>query len=250
MRLDALLVERGLVGSRSLARRLIEAGVVSLRESGQLRTLSRPADEFGPDAELVVAESALTRYVSRGGLKLEAAMRAAQVSAAGLDCLDIGQSTGGFTDCLLKHGARSVTGVDVGHGQLTMSLRTDPRVRCLEGVNIRTLTPEQLAAAQSPTVFALIVIDVSFISLAHVLNRAAHLGSPAATLLALIKPQFEVGAARVGKGGIVRSANIHREVIERVSGYAHEAGWTVLATVPSELLGGDGNREFFLHARL
>lgn len=250
MRLDTLLVERGFAGSRSLARRLIEDGAVSLREDSGLRELRRPAEDFDAQAPIIVAESALTRYVSRGGLKLEAALRAARISVVDLDCLDIGQSTGGFTDCLLRHGARSVTGVDVGHSQLAPSLREDPRVKCLEGINIRHLEAQHLAQLNAPLQFACIVIDVSFISLAHVLGVATRFATSGTLLLALVKPQFEAGLAHVGKGGIVRSEAVHRAVLTQVHGFAQDAGWQVHASFESALSGGDGNREFFIQASL
>ena len=248
MRADALLVHRGLVASRTLARRLIEAGAVCARVAGVSAPVARASADLPEDAELEIAQAPESRYVSRGGLKLEGALLRAAIDPAGLVCLDIGQSTGGFTDCLLRHGASRVVGIDVGHGQLDARLRGDPRVRAFERVNVRELAPAGLGDAMPPEGFGLVAIDVSFISLERVLPVAAALAAPGATLLALVKPQFEAGPGGVGKGGIVKSPAVHAEVRARIVAAARSAGWTVRDWFDSPIAGGDGNREFFLYA--
>lgn len=208
-------------------------------------------------AALELLDDAESRYVSRGGLKLEGALKATGVQVQGLRCLDVGQSTGGFTDCLLQHGAARVVGVDVGHGQLHPRLRADPRVQALEGVNARHLDASLLIAAGAvQTVarglfdadFDLIVGDLSFISLTLVLPALAALLAPAGELLLLVKPQFELQPADIGKGGIVRDASLYAQVEQRLRAACADAGLPVLHWLPSPIAGGDGNREFFVHA--
>lgn len=245
VRADELLVARGLASSRAEALRLILAGRVT--------AAGVPVDKGGrllpPDAAVRVREA--PRFVSRGGEKLEAALRALGVDPAGCVCLDVGASTGGFTDCLLHLGARRVYAVDVGHGQLHPRLRADPRVRCLEGVNARHLVP-----ALFPEPPSLAVVDVSFISLEKVLPAvAACLAVPAGgtaagqrpTIVALVKPQFEAGPRAVGRGGVVRDPAVHREVLLRLVTFAARQGLGPRAVVDSPLRGPKGNREFFLH---
>ncbi len=245
MRADRLLVARGLASSRTLAQRLIDAGRVRAGES-LVRKASETLDEHTP---LSVAPGEEDRYVSRGGLKLAAALLAGAIDPRGLDCLDVGQSTGGFTDCLLRSGARRVVGIDVGHGQLHARLRDDPRVRTFEGVNARSIDAGTLGEAMPPEGFALIVVDVSFISLALVLPALAALAACDAGLVALVKPQFEVGRDGLDKRGIVRDRGAGVRVRERIAGAAREAGWTVRRWIDSPITGGDGNREFLLVAR-
>jgi 23S rRNA (cytidine1920-2'-O)/16S rRNA (cytidine1409-2'-O)-methyltransferase len=185
------------------------------------------------------------RYVSRGATKLVAGLDAFRIDPAGKNCLDIGASTGGFTDVLLERGARQVVAVDVGHGQLDWRLRTDPRVLVLERTNARHLTAEALPGAP-----ALVVCDASFIGLRTVLPAALGLAAPAAELVALIKPQFEAGPEAVGKGGVVRDAAVHEAVCASVRDWLEATlGWTVLGLVPSPILGPKGNREFLIGAR-
>ena len=255
MRADQLLVERGLAASRSQAQRLIAAGARWLSPTGW-RPLAK-ADELPPQAEVELLDAAEARYVSRGGLKLESALRDCGLHVAGWRCLDVGQSTGGFTDCLLQHGAASVLGVDVGHDQLHPRLRADARVRVLEGINARHLTATQLiaddadvvrATASSVPKFDLIVADLSFISLTLVLPALVPLLAPGGQLLLLVKPQFELQPGAIGKGGIVRDAAQHAAVEQRLRHAAAEAGLAVRHWRPSPIAGGDGNREFFLHA--
>jgi len=236
-RLDKILVERGLAPSRERARALILAGRVLVDE--------RPADKAGV---LVPAGAALRLrgedhpYVSRGGVKLEHALATFAIVVAGRVALDVGASTGGFTDCLLQRGARRVIAVDVGYGQLAWQLRQDPRVTCLEKTNIRHLAPERL-----PEVPDLAVIDASFISLAKVLPNTLRLLAPTAELVALVKPQFEVGKGQVGKGGVVRDPEQHRRVLTEVQALATELGLTVRGVTESPLLGPKGNKEFLIH---
>ncbi len=249
MRADQLLVERGLAASRSQAQRLIAAGARWLSPSGW-REVSK-SDELPADAEVELLDAAEARYVSRGGLKLEGALRATGLDVAGWHCLDVGQSTGGFTDCLLAHGARQVTGVDVGHGQLHPRLRGDARVRVLEGVNARHLAAAQLmATGVDDARFDLIVGDLSFISLTLVLPVLAPLLKAGGHLLLLVKPQFELQPADIGKGGIVRDAARHAEVEQRLRAACADAGLIVRHWLPSPIAGGDGNREFFIHAAM
>ncbi|MFP5412375.1 MAG: TlyA family RNA methyltransferase [Gammaproteobacteria bacterium] len=251
MRADQLLVARGLAASRTRARELIDAGAVRVRTAGGDEPVGKPSAQLADDAELLVDDSARPRHVSRGGLKLEGALAASGVDPRGLTCLDLGQSTGGFTDCLLQAGAARVVGVDVGHGQLHPSLRADPRVAAFEGVNVRGL-PEAadaaLRAALPEAGFDLVVADLSFISLAHALAPAAALLREGGILLALVKPQFEVGPGGVDSRGIVRDASRHAEVRQRIEAAARAAGLAPRGWHDSPIRGGDGNREFFLHA--
>jgi len=236
-RIDRLLVRRGIVETRERAQALVLAGQVFV--NGE--RVDKPGKSVPEDARIEVHGFAL-RYVSRGGLKLEAALRAFDISVVGAVCLDIGASTGGFTDCLLQHGARSVYAVDVGHGQLDWRLRRDPRVIVREGVNARYLKPEDF-----PTLFDLITIDVSFISLTKILPAAASLLKPSGTILALIKPQFEVGRGEVGRGGVVRDPEKHRRAVEGIRTFAErELSLTCVGVVESPILGSEGNKEFFI----
>ena len=263
MRADQMLVERGLAASRSQAQRLIAAGARWRGQaSGQHWRPLAKSDELRPDAEIELLDAAEARYVSRGGLKLEGALRACGLDVRGWHCLDVGQSTGGFTDCLLQHGAAHVTGVDVGHGQLHPKLAQDTRVTALEGINARSLDASQLIAGcarhetaaghfvtENNVGFELVTGDLSFISLTLVLPALAPLVRPGGHLLMLVKPQFELQPAQLGKGGIVRDASLFDAVEARVRAAAAEAGLRVAAWLPSPIAGGDGNREFFLHAR-
>ena len=249
-----MLVAMGLAASRTQARALIEAGAVQLRSVSGFETLRKPSAEIAHDAEIVIDEGARPRHVSRGGLKLEGALAAAGIDPSGMVCLDLGQSTGGFTDCLLQAGAARVVGIDVGHGQLHPSLGGDRRVLAFEGINVRALTapeygsPSAFRAAVPPGGFDLVVADLSFISLAHALAPAAALLRPGGTLLALVKPQFEVGPGGVDSRGIVRNERSYAEIRERIERAARQAGLVPRGWHESPLRGGDGNREFFLHA--
>ncbi len=235
-RLDDLLVARGLAETRSQAQRLILAGQVFIGDAAA----DKPGQKVAADAPVRV--SAGLRYVSRGGLKLEAALDAFQIAPAGLVCADIGASTGGFTDCLLQRGAARVYAIDVGYGQLAWSLRTDPRVILLERVNIRHL--EGL-----PEPAALATVDVSFIGLGLVLPRIVALLVPAGQVIALIKPQFEVGKGQVGKGGVVRDPQLHRSAIRKVLGEAIALGLAPAGLIRSPITGPAGNVEFLVWLR-
>jgi 23S rRNA (cytidine1920-2'-O)/16S rRNA (cytidine1409-2'-O)-methyltransferase len=330
MRADVYLVERGHAATRSQAQRLIAGGVQwRLAPSLPWQNVAKNGDEIPEIAEVQLLDGAEARYLSRGGLKLEGALNATGLSVAGLQCLDVGQSTGGFTDCLLQHGAAQVVGVDVGHGQLHERLRNDPRVIGVEGLNARSLTAdslregcedalseqveqdpednetlpeapyawmrnggevdeeyddsddakehdveafkaERLAKARAraegtlptvrrrragrenvaiPAVFDLVTGDVSFISLTLILPAVAPLLAPGGTLLMLVKPQFELQPGQVGKGGIVRDESLYPVVEQRIRESCAAAGLVVTAWLPSAIEGGDGNREFFVHAR-
>ena len=236
-RLDQLLVERGLAESRARAQALIMAGLVF---SGE-RRLDKAGMLVAEDAPLVV-KGRDHPWASRGGLKLAHALDRFEIDPTGLVCLDVGASTGGFTDVLLSRGAARVYAVDVGRGQLAWKLRVDPRVIVLERVNARDLTP-----ALIPERIDLVVCDVSFISLTLALPPALTLTAPCARLVALIKPQFEVGRDQVGKGGIVRDSGARREVCERISAWlATQPGWEVLGLVESPITGAEGNLEYLL----
>ena len=235
-RLDRLLVARGLAPSRERAQRAILAGEVRIGD----RRAEKASESVPIDAELRI-EPRATRFASRGGEKLEGALAAFGLDVAGTVCLDVGASTGGFTDCLLGRGARRVVALDVGYGQLDWRLRTDPRVEVLERTNVRGVARERFAEA-----IDLATIDVSFISLSLVLPKVAELVRPGADVIALVKPQFEVGKGEVGKGGVVRDPELHRAVVERVRADAARLGFEECGFVESPLLGPKGNREFFL----
>jgi 23S rRNA (cytidine1920-2'-O)/16S rRNA (cytidine1409-2'-O)-methyltransferase len=244
MRADQLLVARGLAPTRTLAQRLIEAGCVEAAGVA-VRRASQPLDDAVP---LRVDSGELDRYVSRGGLKLAGALAATGVPVAGRVCLDVGQSTGGFTDCLLQAGAARVVGIDVGHAQLHPRLRADPRVTCIEGVNARAIDAARLGATAPAGGFGIVVVDVSFISLTQVVPALAALAAPGASLLALVKPQFEVGRAGLDGRGLVRSPALYPPVRAAVSACVADHGWSVRAWLDSPIAGGDGNREFFICA--
>lgn len=242
MRADQLLVERGLAASRSQAQRLI-AGGVRWFDGAAWRAVAKNGDDLPEAAQLELLDTAESRYVSRGGLKLEGALRSAGLEPAGWTCLDVGQSTGGFTDCLLQHGAARVTGVDVGHGQLHEKLRRDARVVAIEKLNARELTASQVGGG-----FDLVTGDLSFISLTLVLPALAPLLRAGGHLLMLAKPQFELQPGQVGKGGVVRDASHYAEVERKLRGACEGLGLQVRGWYDSAITGGDGNREFFIHA--
>ena len=236
-RVDKLLVERGLAPSRARAQALVMAGAVLVGE----QRVEKSSEMFAPDAPLRVrgADDPAARYVGRGGLKLEKALREFGLDPSGLVCLDVGASTGGFTDCLLQHGARRVVAVDVGRNQLDYRLRTDPRVEVREGVNARHLAPADFGER-----FDLAVMDVSFISAAKVLPAVAPLLNDGGRAVVLVKPQFEVGRGEVGKGGIVTDPRQHARVVGEVNDAARALGLRVLGVTESPITGADGNREF------
>jgi 23S rRNA (cytidine1920-2'-O)/16S rRNA (cytidine1409-2'-O)-methyltransferase len=248
LRLDRLLVERGLVPSRERAQSLILAGRVLVDE--------QKVDKAGA----AIASDAVIRvlgddppYVSRGGLKLAAALTHWQIGVRGRVCMDVGASTGGFSDCLLQNGARQVIALDTGYGQMDLKLRSDTRVRLLEKTNARYLTPTQLWPDDAPReLIELIAMDVSFISATLVLPAVIEcvLASGAARfdLITLVKPQFEAGREQVGKGGIVRDTEAQQSAVRKVSAAVEQLGGTEIKCIESPILGGEGNREFLLHA--
>ncbi len=247
MRLDLLLVERGLAASRERARALILAGRVLVRE----QKIDKPGTAVAEDSPIrLLGED--QPYVSRGGLKLAAALDHWQIDATGRACLDVGASTGGFTDCMLQHGAAHVTAVDTGFGQIAMKLRNDPRVRLMERTNARLLEPGSLAAAPTThdgSALTLLVMDVSFISATLVLPPVLAAAPTLAAAVILVKPQFEAGRQHVGKGGIVRDPAAHELAVDKVAECVRSLGWQVVETIPSPITGAEGNREFLLYAR-
>ena len=298
MRADLFLVDHGFATTRSQAQRLIASGVQwRVEAEGAWKKVAKNGDELPATAELQVLDTSEAKYISRGGLKLEGALISTGLDVTGLRCLDIGQSTGGFTDCLLQRGAVQVTGVDVGHGQLHDSLRNDPRVVCIEGVNARSLTADDLLAddplfddedatdfiasrartarekhdfdddpgagpatgldeasgpdgeADAATAFDFLTGDLSFISLTLVLPAVVRLLKPDGHLLMLVKPQFELQPGQIGKGGIVRDAAHFVFVEKRLRDACAALGLQVLGWLESPIEGGDGNREFFIHAQ-
>jgi 23S rRNA (cytidine1920-2'-O)/16S rRNA (cytidine1409-2'-O)-methyltransferase len=276
MRIDQLLVQNQLASTRSQAQRLIADGV-EWQQGDTWKRVAKNGDDVPEDAPVRLLNDAEARYVSRGGLKLEAALMHLGLDVTGLACLDVGQSTGGFTDCLLQHGAVSVVGVDVGSAQLHPQLRTDPRVLCVEKVNARALVADDLIAAYEDSVgadgmfddeddddlaesfeaeakgfvppFDLVVADLSFISQTLVLPAVVPLLKSGGTLLTLVKPQFELQPGQVGKGGIVKDASMYLLVEQRLRDACAGLGLMVTAWFDSPISGGDGNREFFICAR-
>ncbi|HEV7474426.1 MAG TPA: TlyA family RNA methyltransferase [Pyrinomonadaceae bacterium] len=236
-RIDKLLVERGLAETRTKAQALVMAGLVLIDE----QRANKPSDTVTPNATIRIkgGDDPAARYVGRGGVKLAAALSEFAIDVTGLRCLDVGASTGGFTDCLLQHEAASVIALDVGHNQIDWRLRTDARVEVREGINARHLTPDDFAAR-----FDLVVMDVSFISATKVFPAIVGLLESDGRLITLIKPQFEVGRGEVGKGGIVRDAKQHARVVAEVNDAAKELGLEVRGVIESPIHGADGNVEF------
>lgn len=236
-RLDVLLVKRNLAPSREKAKALIMSGNVFVENQREDK-----AGSLFPEEAQIEIHGNMLRYVSRGGLKLEKAMAEFQINLNGKTCMDIGASTGGFTDCMLQNGAKKVFAVDVGYGQFAWKLRQDERVVCMEKTNIRYVTPEDIGELLD---FA--SVDVSFISLSKVLPPAAALLKEHAEMICLIKPQFEAGREKVGKKGVVRDRNVHLEVIENVIRFAEDTGFTVRHLSYSPIKGPEGNIEYLIH---
>ena len=242
VRLDTLLVQRRLAASRERARAMILAGQVRIdgtpsAKAGALVPVDREITLITPDHP----------YVGRGGVKLAHALETFGISVQGKETLDIGASTGGFTDVLLRRGAAHVVALDVGHGQLDWRLRNDPRVVTLERVNARSINPDRLPSTLQH--FDIVTIDVSFISLKQIVPVVPTLLNPGADVLALVKPQFEAGRAEVSKKGLIHDPVVHSRVVDEVSTAAHKVGLTPVAVTPSPITGMEGNREFFLHLR-
>ena len=250
MRVDQLLVERGLAASRSQAQRLIAAGVRWRLGDGPWKTVVKNGDELRETAELELLDAAESRFVSRGGLKIEAALKHTGINVTGQHCLDVGQSSGGFTDALLQDGALGVVGVDVGQAQLHPRLRADPRVVCIEKCNARDMTSETIhEAGVEDASFDLIVGDLSFISQTLVWPALVPLLRPTGQMLMLVKPQFELQPAQIGKGGLVKDASSYAVVRERIAQTCEDSGLQLQDYFESAITGGDGNREFFVWAR-
>ena len=238
-RLDVLLVKKNLAESREKAKAVIMAGIVYVDDQKE----DKAGSMFEETAKIEVRGSTL-KYVSRGGLKLEKAMTHFGVTLDQKICMDVGASTGGFTDCMLQNGAVKVYSVDVGHGQLAWKLRNDPRVVCMEKTNIRYVTPEEI-----PDKIQFVSIDVSFISLTKVLGPVKALMEPDGQVVCLIKPQFEAGREKVGKKGVVRERSVHLEVIRMVAAFAGSIGFEALHLEFSRIKGPEGNIEYLLHLR-
>lgn len=247
MRADVALQVRGLAPSRSAAARLIEAGEVSIEIAGACRPVRRAAEPVDEGQRLVVAGRRETRFVSRAGDKLEAAIAALGIDVAGRIVLDVGISTGGFSDCLLRRGVARIVGIDVGHGQLHPRLAADPRVVLFEGINAREVDAARLGSTMPVGGFDLVVIDVSFISMTLVLPAVSRLAAPGAMLLALVKPQFEVGRDGLDGRGIADPARLPA-VRERIEAAVATTGWARPAWIDSAILGGDGNQEHFIQS--
>jgi 23S rRNA (cytidine1920-2'-O)/16S rRNA (cytidine1409-2'-O)-methyltransferase len=250
MRADQLLVERGLATTKSQAQRFIAAGVRWRLHGGAWQTVSKNGEELRETAELEVLNTDESRFVSRGGLKLEGALARCGLNVGGWRCLDVGQSTGGFTDALLQDGAAQVVGVDVGQGQLHPRLRSDPRVVCVEKCNARELTAVSLAQASGHAAepFDLIVGDLSFISQTLVWPAIVPLLKPGGSMLMLVKPQFELQPEHIGKGGLVKDASSYALVQQRMTQACADNGLKLRDYFESPITGGDGNREFFVWA--
>jgi 23S rRNA (cytidine1920-2'-O)/16S rRNA (cytidine1409-2'-O)-methyltransferase len=238
-RLDKLLIEKGIVQSRERARALILAGRVTVEG----RIIDKPGTPIDIEAAIQLRGEDQP-YVSRGGIKLEGALHAFQFDPKGMVVMDVGASTGGFTDCVLQGGARKVYAVDVGYGQLAWKLQKDPRVVNLERRNIRYLKRGEIEDE-----IDLILIDTSFISVEKFLSHLLHFLKKGGAIIGLIKPQFEVGKGEVGKGGVVRDTPLHQKVIERISAFSRGLGLRVLGVIESPILGPKGNKEFFIYLR-
>ncbi|MFC6635105.1 TlyA family RNA methyltransferase [Microbulbifer taiwanensis] len=246
-RLDILLVQRQLANSRTHAKKLVDAGCVTLCSGGAWEPALKAGQAVGEDWQLKVVPLPEDRYVSRAGLKLAAILDHTGLDPRGWRALDVGCSTGGFSDCLLQRGAEMVVGVDVGRDQLAQKLREDPRMQLFEGVNARSLSAVQIAPFGDAG-FDAIVMDVSFISQTLILPQLPALLRPRGQLLSLVKPQFEVGPEGIGKGGLVRDAKLYPQVREKITGLCRELGLEVREYIESPIRGGDGNREFLLWA--
>jgi 23S rRNA (cytidine1920-2'-O)/16S rRNA (cytidine1409-2'-O)-methyltransferase len=246
IRIDKLLVERGLVPSRERAQSMLLAGRVLV--DGQ--KIEKAGVNVQDDVEIRLLGEDL-KFVGRGGLKLEAALEKWNIDLRGRICMDVGASTGGFTDCMLQHGASEVVAVDTGYGQIAAKLRADPRVKLLENTNARYLTNEKLRSAGAGGAVSFVAADVSFISVTLILPavvQAIFANPVQREFVVLVKPQFEVGRERVGKGGIVRDAKAQQDAVRRVAASVRELGGQTLDVIDSPILGAEGNREFLLHA--
>ena len=249
MRIDQLVLQKGLAPTRSAAQRLIERGAVRWLGPKGWTVPKKAGEDVPEDCRLEVTDTAELRFVSRGGLKLEGALEHTRIDVTGLVCLDAGQSTGGFTDALLQRGAAKVVGIDVGHGQLHPQLAADPRVQAFEGINARDVAGTAFAAAIAPQSFGFVTGDLSFISSTHVLPTLVHYLAPLGHLLLLVKPQFELQPHQIGKGGIVRDKALFQEVETRIRQACRQQSLQVRAYFQSPITGGNGNTEFFVWAQ-
>ena len=249
MRADQLLVQRALAPTRSAAQRLIDAGAVRWHGPRGWAVPRKAGEDLPADCRLEITDAAELRFVSRGGLKLDAALAHTGIEVQGLNCLDVGQSTGGFTDALLQRGARRVVGIDVGRGQLSPALAADARVQSHEGLNARDVAGSAFEQDEPAHAFELVVADLSFISLTLVLPTLARALAPAGSALLLVKPQFELQPVDIGKGGIVKDAAAYPRVEQRIRAACAQASLAVVDYFASAITGGDGNHEFFVWAR-
>ena len=241
-RLDVLMVEKGLAPSREKAKALIMAGIVYVNQNKE----DKAGASFDPEEAQIEVRGTTLPYVSRGGLKLEKALRVFPIDLTDRVCMDIGASTGGFTDCMLQNGACRVYSIDVGYGQLDWKLRSDPRVVCMEKTNFRYVRPEDLGEGPAPSFAS---VDVSFIGLDKILPAALAILTPGAEMVCLIKPQFEAGRDKVGKKGVVRDRRVHEEVVRDVTNMAAGLGFEVLGLDYSPIRGPEGNIEYLMHLR-
>lgn len=248
-RIDVYMVEKGFAPSRNKAQELINAGLVSVRENVNVKAIKNPSeliDELS-SPEILIQKNPFDRYVSRGGIKLERALMHVSLPVDGLKILDVGISTGGFSDCLLQNGAAFILGVDVGHNQLSLKLKNDPRIQSIEGVNAREIHQDEKVKKMMPEGgFDMAVIDVSFISLKLILPSVFKLINQSGRILALVKPQFEVGPEGLGKNGIVKDLRLYEQVKASIESCVYENGKKVISYFESELEGKDGNKEFFI----
>ncbi|MEK2689592.1 TlyA family RNA methyltransferase [Bdellovibrio sp. GT3] len=251
-RLDIYVFEKGLAQSRTHAQELIEAGQVYLDQNGKKKVLKKSNLPVTPEMEnhISVDQGPANRFVSRGGLKLEGALQHVNLNIQNFDVLDVGISTGGFTDCALQSGAHFVLGVDVGHGQVSASLLKNPKLKVIEGINARALSSEAEVLAATPSAgFDLIVMDVSFISIEMILPELGRFLKPSGQILSLVKPQFEVGVDGLSKGGIVKDTSLYLKVEEKIKACCEQCGFEVKDYFASSIEGKDGNHEFFVFAK-
>lgn len=243
-RIDKLLVAKKLSKSRTFAQTLIKEGVVEVLNAGMWIQVDKVSQVFPPETELRIRASDSQRFVSRAGIKLAHAIHCCEIHVQGTKVLDVGQSTGGFSDCVLQLDCASVVGVDVGRDQLHESIRNNPKVRCIEGLNARELSDEHVGSD-----FDLVVMDLSFISQMLVLERLGPLMKEGAALVSLVKPQFEVGPEGIGKGGLVKNENLYQGVERKICRLLNQLGFEIIKYFDSPIAGGDGNKEFFVVAR-
>ncbi len=247
-RLDSLLVDLQLVSTRTLAQKLIQQELVEVCEAGVWKVVNKSSAKFLQTANIRIRENTLQKFVSRAGLKLEGALTHTGLEVSGLTALDVGQSTGGFSDCLLQNGAKQVVGVDVGHDQLHNSLKGNANLICFEGLNARSLSQHKELKSISHTIDC-VVMDLSFISQKLIYPELCALIQRPFYLISLVKPQFEVGQAGIGKGGIVKNAALYVVLEREIREELRDLGFTVLDYFDSPIKGGDGNKEFFVYAR-